>query len=277
MIKVNFNLSYLEKILISKKNRFKLKKSEKKKISESTKNKNLLIIGAAGSIGSHFVFEILKLNFKNLYLLDKDENQLTELNRSINSRVCGKREKIKYICSDAIQFDFKKFVKFNAINQIFNFSALKHVRTEENENSLKYMFLTNSANFLNFKMHSSVNLIFSVSTDKAINPTSMLGVSKKLMENTLYEISKKNKKIFVSSVRFTNVSFSNGSILKYVFEKLIQNQKVGVPENIKRYFITHSEAISLCLKAILKENKNFIILPSSYLFEQEFEIKKLSL
>jgi hypothetical protein len=138
------------------------------------------------------------------------------------------------------------------------------------------MFLTNSAYFLNFKMHNTVKSIFSVSTDKAIDPTSMLGISKKLMEHTLYEIRKKNKKIIVSSSRFTNVSFSNGSILKHVMERFYQDQKIGLPANIKRYFITHDEAISLCLKALTKQSKNFIILPSDYSLKKALSIKKIS-
>ena len=77
----------------------------------------------------------------------------------------------------------------------------------------------------------------------------------------MYNFKKKNKKIFVSSARFANVSFSNGSILKLIIEKLGSKDKIGIPLHINRYFITHRESINLCLKSLLKENDNHVILP----------------
>ena len=83
------------------------------------------------------------------------------------------------------------------------------------------MFKTNSINFIPKKL-SNLKKIFSISTDKTVNPSSILGVSKYLMEVNLSKY--KNKNIFVSSVRFANVAFSNGSILKYVVDRLIQKK-----------------------------------------------------
>ena len=85
----------------------------------------------------------------------------------------------------------------------------------------------------------------------------------------------KNKNIFVSSVRFANVAFSNGSILKYVVDRLIQKKKFGVPENIKRFFITHTEASSLCFKSMLKRNNRKIIIPNSKILNKDYLLTEL--
>lgn len=255
-----YRIHEIEKLLISKKNRFTLDLEQKKEIFNKFSNKNHLVIGAAGSIGSVFSQAILSFKPKKLFLLDKDENELTELNREINA--IKKTNSIQYICCDALNFDFKNFCNINKITGIFNFSALKHVRSEENLISANYMLKVNSAYFLNHRYSQNVKYIFSVSTDKTNIPTSLLGISKKLMEHTLFELKKKNQKKDICTVRFTNVSFSKGSILKSIYDRCMKGGKFGIPLNVERHFITHEEAASLCLKSILDESKNYIILPN---------------
>ena len=85
----------------------------------------------------------------------------------------------------------------------------------------------------------------------------------------------KNKNIFVSSVRFANVAFSNGSILKYVVDRLIQKKEFGVPENIKRFFITHSEASNLCFKSLLKRNDKKIVIPNIKTLDKDYLLTEL--
>lgn len=270
-------ISYLEKKLISSKNRFSLNKIQNKEINRKLNGSNILIIGAAGSIGGEFSLELLKKKFKKIFLLDKDENELTELNRKINLSNFKKKDKLEYICFDAINFPFQRFVKKKNINHIFNFSALKHVRSEENILSLQYMFDVNSIFFLNKKFPKNLKSIFSISTDKVNKPQSMLGISKKLMENVLAEIKSKNQKIHVSSVRFTNVSFSKGSILKNIVDKATEGKVLGLPKHIKRYFITHHEAVTLCMKTLLKDNNGFIVQPSPNYVGKNLSIYNLSL
>mgnify|MGYP006083827127 CR=1 FL=1 len=270
-------ISYLEKKLVSSKNRFSLNIIQNKEINRKLNGSNILIIGAAGSIGSEFSLKLLKKKFKKIFLLDKDENELTELNRKINLSNFKKINKLEYICSDAINFPFQKFVKKKDINHIFNFSALKHVRSEENILSVQYMFGVNSISFLNKKFPKNLKSIFSISTDKVNKPQSMLGISKKLMENVLAEIKSKNQKIHVSSVRFTNVSFSKGSILKNIFDKAKEGKAIGLPRYVNRYFITHNEAVTLCLKTLLKNNNGFIVQPSPNNIGKNLSIYNLSL
>jgi FlaA1/EpsC-like NDP-sugar epimerase len=255
-----YDIKSFEIDLISKTNRFKITTSQKKEILIKFKNKNHLIIGAAGSIGSVFSKLILLYQPYKVFFLDKDENQLTELNREIN--LLNSNSSKEFICYDILNLDIKNFCIKNKIYGIYNFSALKHVRSEENIFSSNYMLKINSAQFLKIVYPKSVKYIFSVSTDKANNPTSLLGLSKKLMEHTLYEIKKKNQKKKICSVRFTNVSFSKGSILKSIYDKCITGGTFGIPSNVKRHFITHNEAASLCFKSVLKECENSIILPN---------------
>ncbi len=270
---LNQNINSLEKKIISKINRFEISKRDFKELLLIFKNKNILIIGAAGSIGYQFTKDLLKnfAVFKSLHLVDKNENELTQINRNLILKKYKK--KISYICSDIVNLDLDQFVLNNKIHILLNFSAIKHVRSEENFHSSRYMFLTNSIYFLPNKKHT-LKKVFSVSTDKTVNPKSILGISKNLMEKNLINFGKKNK-VFVSTTRFANVSFSNGSILKYVYERLNEKKFFGIPDKIKRYFITHEEASALCMKSLLKRFKNQIIIPNPKILGKDFLIKEL--
>jgi FlaA1/EpsC-like NDP-sugar epimerase len=265
-----------EKETISKVNRFEINKKDLNELKKSFKNKIVLISGAAGSIGSQFSKDIFKYNFKikKIIFLDKDENMLTELNRELLLFKNFIKTNREFVCSDLNSLDISNFLLKNKVQFYLNFAAIKHVRSEENIQSIKYMFKTNSINFVPKKM---INLkkIFSISTDKTVNPSSILGISKYLMELNLSKF--KNKNIFVSSVRFANVAFSNGSILKYVVDRIIQKKEFGVPENIKRFFITHSEASNLCFKALLKRNNKKIVIPNSKTLNKDYLLTDLVL
>ena len=258
----NYNL--FEKKIISHRDRFNLNKNQLKEIRQDLKNSNILVIGAAGSIGKEFSKRLMTFNFRNLYLMDKDENQLTELNRDIVRDYRKNIHKINFICVDLNVFNLDDFLLKNKISHYLNFAAVKHVRSEENLYSILYMIMTNSKNFLpKKKIKKTLKKIFSISTDKAVYPSSLLGVSKKIMEEQLFKIKKRNPKLFVSSTRFANVSFSNGSILKLVLDNLISKKNFGIPININRFFMTHKEASSLCFKSLLNESNGNIIIPKN--------------
>ena len=275
MISEKDGFEFYENKIISNKDRFKLSNKDEKELKNDFIDSNILVLGAAGSIGSSFAKRLIKFKFKNLYFIDKNENDLTELNREMILLSDSKSmQKIKYICTDLTILNIDNFLEENKITHYLNFAAIKHVRSEEELISLKYMFLTNSKNFLPIKRHY-LKKIFSISTDKTVNPTSLLGISKSLMEKQLSKFKKKNKKLFVSSVRFANVSFSNGSILKYVVERVNKKKLFGIPKTIRRYFITHEEAGSLCLKSLLKRNDNMILLPKHNYLKKEYLIKDI--
>ncbi len=272
MIKNN-NITKIEKKIISKKNRFIFLEKDLIEIRKIFEKKNILILGAAGSIGASFSLYLIKhfSFFKKIFLLDKNENDLTDLNRAIVSN--NKNIKVEYICSDLNNLKLDKLLKKKEINILLNFAAIKHVRSEENIESIHYMIKTNSLNFLPNKKNF-LEKVFSISTDKTVNPQSILGISKDLMEKKLLEFSNKYK-VFVSSARFANVSFSNGSILKYAYESLLANNRFGIPLKIRRFFITHEEAVHLCFKSILERNNKMIIVPSPKTLKKDFSVKYL--
>jgi len=269
-----FPISLIEKKIISKKNRFEIIKKEQIEIKKLFHKENVLITGTCGSIGSAFTKKILNFNYKNLYLLDKDENSLTDLNREILINYKVPIKKIKFICSDITSLNIDEFLLKNKITIYLNFAAVKHVRSEENLESIKYMFRTNSQKFCPSKK-CGLKTFFSVSSDKAVKPNSILGVSKYLMEQNLAEFSTKFPNVFVSSARFANVAFSNGSYLEYIKNRIDQKITFGLPMKISRYFITIDEAISICLKSILKKNKNQIIIPSAKLIKKNIKLEML--
>ena len=264
----------LEKKVITKYNRFKIKNKDLKELKSIFKNKIILISGAAGSIGSQFSKDILTFNLKpkKIILLDKDENQLTELNRDLLMFKNFNRINIEFICLDLTLMNLDNFLLSKSIQLYLNFSALKHVRAEENIESTKYMFKTNSISFIP-KKRNKLKKIFSISTDKTVNPSSILGISKYLMEMNLNRFA--NKKVIISSVRFANVAFSNGSILKYVADRIIQKKKFGIPDKVRRYFITHEEASSLCFKSLLKRNDKKITIPNPKILNKDHLVVNL--
>ena len=213
-----FLYKQFEEIAISKINRFKISKKDLKELKKTFNNKIVLISGAAGSIGSQFSKDIFNhnLKIKKIIFFDKDENMLTELNRDLLLFKNFKKSKSKFVCSDLNSIDITDILLKEKVETYLNFAAIKHVRSEENIQSIKYMIKTNSINFIP-KQLINLKKIFSISTDKSVNPSSILGVSKDLMEMNLSKFKKNN--IFVSSVRFANVAFSNGSILKYVVDR----------------------------------------------------------
>ena len=271
---IKLSIDRLEKIIISNKDRYKLNFTEKSEIKKTLFNQNILIVGACGSIGKQFTKQIYKFNFKKIYLLDKNENELVELNRDLVLLNIKKVKKTQFVCTDITSFNLDGFLLNNKITHYYNFAAMKHVRSEEYLDSLKYMFKTNSDKFCPTKKNH-LKLFFSISSDKAVLPQSLLGISKYFMEEKISSFSKKNRSVFLSTVRFANVCFSEGSYLKYVKERIEKKISFGLPINIKRFFITHEEAISLCFKAILKRNKNKILMPSDRILNEEYKLSSL--
>ncbi len=249
-------------------NRFALSSKEKNEIVKDLKNSKILIVGSAGSIGSVFTKKILKYNFDELFLIDKDENSLTELNREINLFFPKLKKRINYIVLDITSSNIDNILKNKKITHYFNFAAMKHVRSEENINSVKYMFKTNSFDFLPSKKFF-LKKFFSISTDKTCEPKSILGISKKIMEQNLANFKKKNPMVHVSTTRFANVAFSKGSILEFANKRINEKLSFGIPKNIKRFFINHSEACNLCFKSILREKDGGITIPNINTFGKE--------
>lgn len=222
---------------------------QRDQLLEKTKNATILVIGGAGTIGSHYVMELLRYPIKKIYVVDRNENALTRLSREINAKN-KYSAKVDFIAIDFGHAIFKRFYdEHSSFDYVANFAAHKHVRSENELSSALAILENNVLNqikLLRILKKNPPENYFSVSTDKADNPVSIMGASKKLMEHVL---SSYQDTIKINSARFPNVLFSNGSLLEG-YEQLYNQQKpLPCPLNVKRYFISAYEAAHICLIA----------------------------
>ncbi|MBV1885452.1 MAG: polysaccharide biosynthesis protein, partial [Parvibaculaceae bacterium] len=191
------------------------------------KAKHVLVLGASGSIGGATMEELIRtdLPWARLTLVDKDENGLTRLARRLNSLsalASDTPKQISYICADINTVGEEFLAQFENDNLIvLNFAALKHVRSEANSESLKYMLRTNCvapvALFHRLRQIGSISNFFTISTDKAADPANYMGATKRIGEYLLRELADKHPETEFSSTRFANVLFSNGSISESIW------------------------------------------------------------
>ena len=230
----------------------------KKKIKKS----KILILGAAGTIGSATLKEIYKREPAILHAVDISENNLVELVRDIRSSLQREKGEFKTFVIDIGSKYFKKFYLANGpYDYVINLSAMKHVRSERDCYSLWRMIdinIINNIKILNFLNLKKTKKYFCVSTDKATNPVNLMGATKLVMEFFLLKYSKKIK---ISSARFANVAFSDGSLLYGFNKRFFKKQPISCPNNIKRYFITEQEAAHLCLLSIFIGKNREIFFP----------------
>jgi FlaA1/EpsC-like NDP-sugar epimerase len=220
-------------------------------ISGMVSRSSFLIIGGAGSIGQSVAKEIFLRNPKILHVVDISENELVELVRDI-------RSSFGYIKGDFLTFaidcgskEFEMLMLRYKYDYVLNLSALKHVRSEKDPFTLMRLIETNILNTvktIELSIKTEVKNYFCVSTDKATNPVNMMGASKKIMELFLLNYI---GKINISSARFANVAFSNGSLLNGFLNRLNKKQPLSAPFDIERYFITQKESGILCLFSAL--------------------------
>ena len=232
------------------------------KLAEIISNSSFLVLGGAGTIGKAVSKEIFKRNPQQLDIVDISENNLAELVRDIRSSLGYIRGDFRTFALDidSIEYDFFK-EKNNSYDYVLNLSALKHVRSEKDIFTLMRMinvniFNTNKtiADAVKFKSKK----YFCVSTDKAANPVNMMGASKRIMEMFLIQ---KSKEIDISTARFANVAFSDGSLLHSFNQRLLLNQPIVAPDDIERYFVTPQESGELCLISAILGNNRDILFP----------------
>ena len=230
-------------------------KKYENELSKIISKSSFLVIGGAGSIGSATVKEIFKRNPKKLYVVDIGENNLVELVRDIRSSLGYIDGEFKTFVLDAGSDIYDAFIKDKYFDYVLNFSALKHVRSEKDPFTLMRMIEVNILNTEKTLIQSkNSKKYFCVSTDKATNPVNMMGASKRIMELFLLRRSLELK---ISTARFANVAFSDGSLLYSFSKRLEKQQPIVAPKDVKRYFITSKESGELCLMStILGDNRD---------------------
>ena len=225
--------------------------------------KKVLVIGGAGTIGSYYIKALLKFRVSRLVVVDINENGLTELVRDLRSspgyNIPG--EFITYPMNFGDRVFQKMFRSLAPFDIVANFAAHKHVRSEKDIFSVEAMIENNvlrAKGLLELLLQFPPEHFFCVSTDKAANPVNIMGASKKLMEELIMAYSGKLK---ITTARFANVAFSNGSLPLGFIERLGKKQPWSCPTGIKRYFVSPQESGELCLIASVLGESGDIIFP----------------
>ena len=211
-----------------------------------------LVIGGAGSIGQAVTKEIFKRNPIKLHVVDISENNMVELVRDIRSSFGYIDGDFQTFALDIGSEEYDAFIEADGqYDYVLNLSALKHVRSEKDPYTLMRMIQVNVFNTektLQQSIDKGVKKYFCVSTDKAANPVNMMGASKRIMEMFLM---RKSKQINISTARFANVAFSDGSLLHGFNQRIQKRQPIVAPHDIKRYFVIPQESGELCLMSCL--------------------------
>ena len=238
-------------------------KNNQDKLSEQINRKSVLVIGGAGTIGSSFIKAILKFNPSELIVVDTNENGLTELTRTLRSdlNINVPDKYLTYPMSYNSDVFYKMFKNHGSFDIVANFAAHKHVRSEKDAFSIEAMMKNNvldAKRLLDYLKLNKPSHFFCVSTDKAANPVNVMGASKKLMENVIMAYSKDFK---ITTARFANVAFSNGSLLYGYIERLLQRQPITCPSDVKRFFVSPEESGEICLLTCILGSSGDIFFP----------------
>jgi FlaA1/EpsC-like NDP-sugar epimerase len=230
----------------------------KKHLEELVSSGKFLIIGGAGSIGQSVTKEIFKRNPRVLHVVDISENNLVELVRDIRSSFGYIDGDFTTLAIDSGSPEFNAFLKTqDGYDYVLNLSALKHVRSEKDPFTLMRLINVNILNTEKSILQAKdfgAKKYFCVSTDKAANPVNMMGASKRIMEMFLM---RRSLEVPISTARFANVAFSDGSLLHGFNQRIQKRQPLSAPQDIKRYFVTPQESGELCLMScMLGENRD---------------------
>ncbi|SDR91416.1 Polysaccharide biosynthesis protein [Formosa sp. Hel1_31_208] len=228
------------------------------KVSQSS----FLVLGGAGSIGQAVTKEIFKRNPLKLHVVDISENNLVELVRDVRSSFGYINGDFKTFALDIGSIEYDAFIKSDGqYDYVLNLSALKHVRSEKDPFTLMRMINVNIFNTdktIQQSIEHHAKKYFCVSTDKAANPVNMMGASKRIMEMFLM---RRSKDLVISTARFANVAFSDGSLLHGFNQRIQKKQPIVAPNDIKRYFVVPQEAGELCLSSCLLGDNRDIFFP----------------
>jgi FlaA1/EpsC-like NDP-sugar epimerase len=227
-------------------------------LKSAISSSSFLVLGGAGTIGQAVVKEIFKRNPRKLHIVDLSENNLVELVRDIRSSLGYIDGEFRTFALDIGSLEYDCFIESDGkYDYVLNLSALKHVRSEEDPYTLMRMLdvnIFNTDKTIRQSIENGTKKYFCVSTDKAANPVNMMGASKRIMEMFLMH---RSIDIDISTARFANVAFSDGSLLFGFNQRLQKKQPLVAPHDVKRYFVTQQESGELCLMScIFGENRD---------------------
>ena len=237
--------------------------ANKETLIREIKGKTVCVIGGAGSIGSSFIKAVLRFEPKSVVVVDLNENGLAELVRDVRSAegLFVPEEFRCYTLNFADPIFERIFREEKGFDIVANFSAHKHVRSEKDKYSVQALIENND-----IKAKKLMDLLtvhppkhfFCVSTDKAANPVNIMGASKRIMEDLVMAY---NKYFKVTTARFANVAFSNGSLPDGWIHRLQKKQPLAAPSDVKRYFVSPEESGQICMLACVLGNGGEVFFP----------------
>ena len=232
-------------------------------LTKEIKGKKVCVIGGAGSIGSSFIKAVLRFEPKSVVVVDLNENGLAELVRDVRSTegLFVPDEFRCYTLNFADPIFERIFREEKGFDIVANFSAHKHVRSEKDRYSVQALIENND-----IKAKKLMDLLtvyppkhfFCVSTDKAANPVNIMGASKRIMEDLVMAY---NKFFKVTTARFANVAFSNGSLPDGWIHRLQKKQPLAAPSDVKRYFVSPEESGQICMLACILGKPGEVFFP----------------
>ncbi|WP_300440103.1 UDP-N-acetylglucosamine 4,6-dehydratase [Christiangramia sp.] len=232
------------------------------KLNKIISKSSFLVLGGAGSIGQAVTKEIFKRNPLKLHVVDISENNMVELVRDIRSSFGYIDGDFQTFALDIGSMEYDAFIESDGkYDYILNLSALKHVRSEKDPFTLMRMIdvnIFNTDKTIGQSIKNGANKYFCVSTDKAANPVNMMGASKRIMEMFLM---RRSESIEISTARFANVAFSDGSLLHGFNQRIQKKQPIVAPNDVKRYFVTPQESGELCLMSCIFGDNRDIFFP----------------
>ena len=233
------------------------------RLTQEIEGKSVCVIGGAGSIGSSFIKAVLRFRPGKLVIIDLNENGLAELTRDIRSTegLFVPQEYRTYTLNFADPIFTRIFREERGFDIVANFSAHKHVRSEKDKYSVQALIENNdikAKKLMDLLCEYPPKHFFCVSTDKAANPVNIMGASKRIMEDLVMAY---NGKFKVTTARFANVAFSNGSLPDGWLHRLQKKQPLAAPNDVKRYFVSPEESGQICMLACILGNGGEVCFP----------------
>ena len=237
--------------------------ANKEMLSQEISGKSVCVIGGAGSIGSSFIKAVLPFKPSKLIVIDLNENGLAELTRDLRSTygMFVPAEYRAYTLNFADPIFERIFREEKGFDIVANFSAHKHVRSEKDKYSVQALIENNdikAKKLLDLLAVYPPKHFFCVSTDKAANPVNIMGASKRIMEDMIMAYTTKFK---VTTARFANVAFSNGSLPDGWLNRMAKKQPLAAPNDVKRYFVSPEESGQICMLACILGKNGEIFFP----------------
>lgn len=237
--------------------------ANREKLTEEIKGKKVCVIGGAGSIGSSFIKAILRFEPQSLVVVDLNENGLAELVRDVRSTeglFCPDEFRC-YTLNFSDPIFERIFREERGFDIVANFSAHKHVRSEKDKYSVQALIENNdikAKKLMDLLITYPPKHFFCVSTDKAANPVNIMGASKRIMEDLVMAY---NQFFKVTTARFANVAFSNGSLPDGWLHRIQKKQPLAAPSDVKRYFVSPEESGQICMLACVLGNGGEVFFP----------------